>query len=63
MERFKLDKKDKCNTVNVTAAIPTELFELISSLSESSGISKNKIIAQMLQFATNSMANNTLKCE
>ena len=56
MDKFKIDKKvEKISSINRTIRTKPEVFDKITILSESTGVSFNKIVNKCLEYALNNM--------
>lgn len=56
MQPFQVSKdEDKISSINRTIRLKPEVFEQLMFLSESSGVSFNKIVNQCIEYALDSM--------
>jgi len=56
MGAFKIDKDDgKISSINRTIRMKPEHYEMVTALSEETGVSFNKIINQCIEYALNNM--------
>ena len=65
MSKFKLSAKKTEERINLTVSVSTFLHNQIVELTSITGISRNQVVAQMIQYALDNMdeANNDTTAE